>query len=77
MGDISGETISIIIAILVATSGSMALTLALYIRLDRRFDALERRFDAFERGLDAAGEVKGILEISRTSREREPLETAA
>ena len=53
MGDISGETISIIIAILVATSGSMALTLTLYIRLDRRFDAVERRFDAVDRRFEA------------------------
>ena len=94
MGDISGETISIIIAILVANSGVVALTLALFIRLDRRFDAVDRRFEAVDRRFDAVdrrfervendikilindvGEVKGTLGISRTSREREPSETA-
>ena len=53
MGDISGETISIIVAILVANSGVVALTLALFIRLDRRFDAVDRRFEAIERRFDA------------------------
>ena len=53
MGDISGETISIIVAILVANSGVVALTLALFIRLDRRFDAVDRRFEAVERRFDA------------------------
>ena len=105
MGDISGETISIIIAILVANSGVVALTLALFIRLDRRFDAVDRRFEAVDRRFDTVdrsiesrfdavdrrfervendikilindvGEVKGALGISRTSREREPSETA-
>ena len=76
MGGISGETILIIITILVVNGCSMALNLMLYIRLNRKFDAFERKTDAFERRFNVAGEVKGILEISRTSREREPSETA-
>ncbi len=117
MGDISGETISIIVTILVTNGISMALTVKIYIRLNRRFDAIDRWFDAFERRFDAmdssfepversverrldtversvdrrfervendvkilindVGEIKGILEISRTSREREPSGTTS
>ena len=53
MGDISGETISIIVTILVAAGGVMALTLTLFIRLDRRFDAVDRRFEAVDRRFEA------------------------
>lgn len=76
MGDISGETIIIIITILVVNGCSMALNLMLYIRLNRKLDAFERKTDAFERRFNAAGEANGALGISRTSREREPSETA-
>ena len=53
MGDISGETLSIIIAILVAFGGSTALTLTLFSRLDRRFDAVERRIEGVERSVES------------------------
>ncbi len=83
MGDISGETILIIITILVMNGCSMALNLMLYIRLNRKLDAFERKTDAFERKTDAferrfnaVGEANGALGISRTNREREPSETA-